>query len=72
MVPDVLGTTTRADCGEFDELFEGSVVGSSLGRSIGLFGVGTKRCGRATEASSVSYGKYEAFGRPSMLLVIFD
>lgn len=72
MVPDALGTTTRADCGELDEQFEESVVGSSPGGSIGLFGVGTKRCGRATEASSVSYGKYEAFGRPSTLLVLFD
>lgn len=70
MVPDALGTTTRADCGELDEELEGSTVGRSLGGSTGLFGVGTKRCGRATDASSVSYGKYEAFGRPWVLLVL--
>lgn len=64
MVPDALGTTTRAYGGELDEVLEVSAIGSSSGGSTGLFGVGTKRCGRATEASSVSYGKYEALGRP--------
>lgn len=63
-MPEALGTTTRADGGELDKEVGESAAGSSPVGSIGLFGVGTKRCGRATEASSVSYGKYEAFGRP--------
>ena len=40
------------------------VAASEAERSLGSLGVGLKRSGWAIWASSVSYGKNEAFGRP--------
>lgn len=40
------------------------VAAREAGRSSGSLGVGWKRSGCAIWASSVSYGKNEAFGRP--------
>lgn len=49
------------DLGERDDL--ASFVEISFS-SFGSFGVGSNRSGKATDASSVSYGKKDAFGNP--------
>lgn len=57
------GTITRPSLSDIFVLFNRSLM---LSKDLfGSLGVGVKRCGRATAASKVSYGKNEALGRPN-------